>query len=154
MPHISELPERVHTPGDIKPYMPEFYRERLDLRWASETAMLGGSSDPTIRLWYRFKAPTRMDHGQLVALLDAPPPPIFASMTTPSPAASVTTHMQIIADPASLPSGQPWFLYESKASYMGSGHSDIQGKLWCEDGTYVGAIVQHIADFSARKPAK
>ena len=113
----------------------------------------GRTRAPAPSLRYRFSTPTRKDHGLLVALLDAPPPPIFASMSRPCPAASVTTHMQLVADPASLPGERPWFVYESKATYMGSGHSDIVGRLWCEDGTYVGSIALHIADFSATRAA-
>ena len=69
--------------------------------------------------------------------------------TTPAPVASVTTHMQLLRDPASLPGEHPWYLYESTATHMGDGHSDIQGRLWHEDGGLCGLITQHIADFSS-----
>ena len=36
------LSEPAHTPADIQPFMPEFFREKLQLRWAREAPLLVG----------------------------------------------------------------------------------------------------------------
>ena len=85
----------------------------------------------------------------LVALLDAAPPPVWTALTAPAPAASAMLHLQVTCDPAGLVGERPWFLYESYASHMGGGHSDIQARLWAEDGTLCGVATQHIVDFTS-----
>ena len=131
------------------PHTPEFFREQVTAHWASDDALLGAHGAPTVRLWLRFADPVKKDVGLLPALLDAAPPPVWCALAKPAPVASVTTHMQLLRDPSSLPGEHPWYLYESTATHMGDGHSDIQGRLWHEDGGLCGLITQHIADFSS-----
>ena len=156
LPMPSGLPEPVPEPlpETVAPFVPEYFRDRMEVRWASETRLLDGATDPVIRLWMRFREKPVRDCGLFVAMLDAPPPPIWSAFTKPAVCASVTTHMQLLQPAATEEEEEaghahPWYLYESRSTHMGGGHSDIQGRLWREDGAMVGLITQHVVDFSA-----
>ena len=141
-PNEGDVHVNLHTP--------EFFNKAIEARWVGDDRLFSGVDDPTLRLWIRLAGPAvTKDCGLLVALLDAPPPPLWCSLTTPALVASASIHLQVLVDPARLPGARPWFLYESRRSHAADGHSDIQGRLWAEDGRLCGVVTQHIADFSS-----
>ena len=155
----SGLPPPGHEPFAELKFAPTFFREQMEAQWVERDGvrLLAGAAEPSIRLWLRFREsprptgglPARKDCGLLVALLDAPPPPIWTALSRPAVVASVSTHMQLVRDPEELSGEHPWFYYESRLTHAGDGMSDIQGRLWHEDGTLCGLITQHLADLSS-----
>lgn len=143
----SPVPPAHHAPLD-NPHTPAYFRKQLEMSWASESELLKGADEGLIRMWMRFGTPVTKDCGLLVSLLDAPPPPIWCYLKRPAFVASVSTHMQLVREAATLPGEQPWFLYESTLTHVGNGHSDIHGRLWHQDGGLAGLITQHVTDFS------
>lgn len=149
MPAVPPPPEQ-NKPIELEHLAPEMFREQVDKAWVGDHPVISGVDEPKIRLWFRFSRPViQRDGGWVSAMLDVPPPPLWCALEHPARCASVTTHLQLVRDPASLPGAHPWFLYESTASHMGDGHSDIQARLWHEDGGLCGTITQHVADFSS-----
>lgn len=129
------------------------FTDHLEHRWTGTDAMLSGAARPVVQGWVRPRLPATVDAGLVVAMLDSFPPPVWCAITKRCPAASLQLHMQlvrdVVPDTAAAPA-HPWFFYESHATLIGGGYSDIQGRLWLEDGTFLGLVTQCVVDFSDR----
>ena len=128
------------------------FTDHLEHRWTGTDAMLSGAARPVVQGWVRPRLPATVDAGLVVAMLDSFPPPVWCAVEKRCPAASLQLHMQLVRDvpdTAAAPA-HPWFFYESHATLIGGGYSDIQGRLWLEDGTFLGLVTQCVVDFSDR----
>ena len=129
------------------------FTDHLEHRWTGTDAMLSGAARPVVQGWVRPRLPATVDAGLVVAMLDSFPPPVWCAVNQRCPAASLQLHMQLVRDDvpdtAAAPA-HPWFFYESHATLIGGGYSDIQGRLWLEDGTFLGLVTQCVVDFSDR----
>ena len=129
------------------------FTDHLEHRWTGADALLSGAARPVVQGWVRPRLPATVDAGLVVAMLDSFPPPVWCAVSKRCPAASLQLHMQLARDavphtPAAR--AHPWFFYESHATLIGGGYSDIQGRLWLEDGTFLGLVTQCVVDFSDR----
>ena len=129
------------------------FTDHLEHRWTGTDALLSGAARPVVQGWVRPRLPATVDAGLVVAMLDSFPPPVWCAVSRRCPAASLQLHMQLARDavphtPAAP--AHPWFFYESRATLIGGGYSDIQGRLWLEDGTFLGLVTQCVVDFSER----
>ena len=128
------------------------FTDHLEHRWTGTDAMLSGAARPVVQGWVRPRLPATVDAGLVVAMLDSFPPPVWCAVEKRCPAASLQLHVQLVRDvpdTAAAPA-HPWFFYESHATLIGGGYSDIQGRLWLEDGTFLGLVTQCVVDFSDR----
>ena len=129
------------------------FTDHLEHRWTGTDAMLSGAARPVVQGWVRPRLPATVDAGLVVAMLDSFPPPVWCAVNQRCPAASLQLHMQLVRDDVpdtAAASAHPWFFYESHATLIGGGYSDLQGRLWLEDGTFLGLVTQCVVDFSDR----
>ena len=127
------------------------FTDHLEHRWTGTDAMLSGAARPVVQGWVRPRLPATVDAGLVVAMLDSFPPPAWCAVNQRCPAASLQLHMQLVRDDVTAAApAHPWFFYESHATLIGGGYSDIQGRLWLEDGTFLGLVTQCVVDFSDR----
>ena len=129
------------------------FTDHLEHRWTGTDAMLSGAARPVVQGWVRPRLPATVDAGLVIAMLDSFPPPAWCAVNQRCPAASLQLHMQLVRDDVpdtAAASAHPWFFYESHATLIGGGYSDLQGRLWLEDGTFLGLVTQCIVDFSDR----
>lgn len=131
------------------------FTDHLEHRWTGTDALLSGAARPVVQGWVRPRLPATVDAGLVVAMLDSFPPPVWCAVSKRCPAASLQLHIQLARDDVPhMPAApaHPWFFYESHATLIGGGYSDIQGRLWLEDGTFLGLVTQCVVDFSDRTP--
>ena len=128
---------------------PEFLRH-FEYRWTSSDLPYSGGEDAHIQGWMRPRIPCTLSSAYALVLSDAFPPPILCQSTAFVPSSSLSAHMQFVNLPLPDDVENPWFFYEGRASYGGNGYSDIDARLWHEEGKLVARITQVIADFSGQ----
>jgi len=132
---------------------PEFLRH-FEYRWTSADLPYSGSKDAHIQGWIRPRIPCSLTSAYALVLSDAFPPPILCQSTAFVPSSSLSAHMQFVDLPLPQTDPNPWFFYDGNASYGGDGYSDIDARLWHQDGQLVARITQVIADFSGSSTKK
>ena len=154
MPPIA-MPTDAGRPGDgipmpyAPPLTPEF-TQHIDYRWVRETMPFSGGNQARAYGWVRPAVPMALDAAQILAIMDAYPPPLWSMTKTKFMASSLASHFQIRAFPDAQANPHPWFLYDGPATVVGDGYSDARAKLWHEDGTLVAVGMQQFADFSSK----
>jgi len=133
----------------IPPMTPQF-TQHLEYRWTLDSVPFSGSEKAHVKGWIRPAIPIPVDAAQILMLLDAYPPPIWSKADRIFMASSLSSHFQIRNIPSSEENPHPWFFYDGPASVVGQGYSDVQARLWHEDGTLVAVGMQQFVDFSNR----
>ncbi len=139
--------------GNQMPYNPPLtpqFSQHWDYRWTVDGLPFSGGDHAHVMGWIRPFVPTPVDASLVLALLDAYPPPIWSKATGIFAASSLSSHYQIREIPQHADNPNPWFFYDGPAVAVGDGHSDVQARLWHEDGTLVALGIQHFVDFSDR----
>jgi len=137
--------------GDEFPFLPPItpkFIQHLDYRWIPGHTPLAGRETAHVFGWIRPSIPMKMDAAQILALLDAYPPPLWSKAQVPFLASSLSSHFQILEIPETTQDAHPWFLYDGPATVVGNGYSDVQARLWHQDGTLVAVGMQQFADFT------
>ena len=132
---------------------PEFLRH-FEYRWTSSDLPYSGGKDVHIQGWMRPRIVCPLTSSYALVLSDAFPPPILCQSTAFVRSSSLSAHMQFVDLPLPQETENPWFFYEGSASYGGNGYSDIDARLWHENGKLVARITQVIADFSGQSRQK
>ena len=142
-------------PGEGKelPFLPPLtpqFTQHLEYRWVLNSTPFSGAEDAHVQGWIRPAIPVAVDGAQILALLDAYPPPVWSKAKKVFMASSLSSHFQIRDIPSAKENPHPWFFYDGPASVVGDGYSDVQARLWHEDGTLVAVGMQQFVDFSNR----
>ena len=146
MPDVVPPEEGQEFPF-LPPITPKFI-QHLDYRWIPGHTPLAGAETAHVFGWIRPSIPMTVDAAQILALLDAYPPPLWSKAQAPFLASSLSSHFQILKIPDATENNHPWFLYDGPATVVGHGYSDVQARLWHEDGTLVAVGMQQFADFT------
>jgi len=153
MPSTASPDEAMDIPF-LPGTTPEFVRH-FEYRWTSSDLPYSGGTDAHIQGWIRPRIACPLSSAFALVLSDAFPPPILCQSRRFVPSSSLSGHMQFVELPLPQHDAHPWFFYDGRASYGGSGYSDIDARLWHQDGTLIARITQVIADFSGQpKPVK
>jgi len=149
MPQDAGEPGEGHAMPYAPPITPEF-TQHIDYRWVRDSLPFSAGTQARAYGWVRPAVPTTIDEAQILAMMDAYPPPLWSLAKTKFMASSLSSHFQIRHIPDGEKNPHPWFLYDGPASVVGGGYSDAQARLWHENGTLVAVGMQQFADFSSR----
>ena len=143
----GELPELPYVAG----LAPEFTRH-YEYRLERESVPFSRSRTGRMRTWLRLRDEgVAYDEAAVVALLDAPPPPIWPMLSRPARGASITWHATLLDLPEETVSGgedAPWFCFESKVNAAAHGYVELSATLWDAGGRALMVGHQVFADFS------
>jgi len=158
-------PTRLRWPADRAPAEPPAARmmplpyldgvtptftQHFQYRWASERLPFSGAQVPNVGGLVRLAEPGPVDAATILALVDAWPAPVLATLDRVVPASTVTWAVNLVQPPP--PGGWPgetWFRFESDTVAAGDGYADIDSRLWAPDGTLVATSRQLVVEFSA-----
>ncbi len=119
------------------------FTQHVDFRFASGLPFLGGT-ESRIAAWLRFRQRSAtVEVGEVLGLLDAPPPAVLARSLGPRPASTVTFQLHLLREPPPDPDGF-WFT-EVTSQVTSAGWSDEQLQLFGPDGRLVAIGRQLVA---------
>jgi acyl-CoA thioesterase len=126
----------LRVPDGLAPFA-----QHLEARPALRTRPFAGGDRAELMAWLRFADGRPVDEGGLVVLLDAPPPALYATLTTPVP---VPTG-QLSIDFTDALAGGPvtdWILVRMRTEHAGGGWATDVSSAWTQDGRLLGQARQ------------
>ena len=119
------------------------FAQYYDMRLAGGARPLSGADCPNFLIWIRPFA-TAAGVESLVALADAPPPPVEALLTVSAPLGTMTWSFDVLG-----PADQfDWVLLSSKSERIHAGYATHTLQMWDESGRFLAAGRQTAALFA------
>ena len=114
-----------------------------DMRLADGARPQSGAASPEFLIWLR---PFGVTGGveALLALADAPPPPVDAMLTERGRLGTMTWSLDVLSDPSRF----GWVLLESRSERVGEGYATHTLRLWNEQGLILASGRQTAAVFA------
>lgn len=152
---VGPPPECQAPDAQLKmPYVrgitPEFIRH-FEVVMEPEYRPYSGRAEPGMRCWLREAGPTGpFDAIHWVAMLDTPPPPVWAMLTRPAMGSTIHFQATVLGnETGELP--HQWALFQSQVNASDGAYCDYRSVLWGEDGCPLALGKQIFADFSGVK---
>jgi len=142
MPPPEEAVELPYVPGVTPAFV-----QHVEMRFAGDAVPFSGAADPHVLGYIRPREAVELDRADVLALIDAWPPPILSRCTAPVPVSSVTWQVNLTADPCCLGPGA-WWRYESRTTHCDEGYEDFEASLWDAEGSLVARARQQVVEFS------
>ena len=146
-PAPRDLPRRGPVPMPFVPGVTPTFTQHLDYRWTGGCAPFSGGDEPRAEGYVRLRQADQTDAAQLLALMDAWPPPAFGTLRRPAPGSTVTWQVDFMGPVPDLSDGGFCF-YTSQTTSCREGYMAFEAKLYSEDGALVAVAQQLLAEFS------
>ena len=123
--------------------------QHFDVAMDPEFIPYSGTTQPGMRCWLRDVDTTESWSAlRWIAMMDAPPPPVWAMLTGPANGSTIHFQASILhPEPESIP-GSQWVLFDATVNASDGAYCDYQYRLWSEDGVPLALGKQVFADFS------
>lgn len=149
----TSAPEVAHYDGlgempFIEGVVPTFTKH-IAYRWTVESFPYSGADEARVQGWCRLRDTDSVGYPELVALLDAWPPPILSKADSFIPASSATWMINFFypIEKEAL-SSKDWWLFDAHSQASVGGYADTDGMLWDSQGRLVAHSKQLAIEFS------
>ncbi len=99
-------------------------------------APFSGAAERAVSGWVRYRGPVSPDAAYVVALADAYWPAALTTFRAPRPMATVTSTVELLADPGTLPTDAPLY-YRATSPAAAGGYAAELRELWTAEGRLV-----------------
>jgi hypothetical protein len=139
VPPPGDVPVAPHLPG----LAPEFL-QHLELRFAGGALPFSGAREARVGAWLRLREPPdALGVGEVLGMLDTPPPGVLVRATTLRPASTVSFHVHLFRAPPPDPA-PPWYI-DVTSRITVDGWSDEEIRLFAPDRRIVAVGRQLVA---------
>ena len=149
----AKAPEVAHYDGlgempFIEGVVPTFTKH-IAYRWTVESFPYSGADEARVQGGCRLRDTDSVGYPELVALLDAWPPPILSKADSFIPASSATWMINFFypIEKEAL-SSEDWWLFDAHSLASVGGYADTDGVLWDSQGRLVAHSRQLAIEFS------